>query len=465
MKFEGTQADLNKTYADTIGVGDGASVIFDNATLYVYRDSSAQATYTLPDLVEGDGISSFTTIKSAQPDVTATLDSKASKQTVNIKYTPHSPSASAASTSSSTLTKPAQSTQAISFAYAPKTSVTALALEASMETQRVVQGVVQSAVSSAAQSAFSSGLMNSGQSNPADMGINASITTMVASNDDTILPKDATIGQNNFLFMRPAYGYSTRKDNGYGYTANTYGTVAGYTRKAEKDLLLGIHGGYVFTDVNYLGDGYSDRKEDIHTGYAGLHVIGLPHKDWLLSGTSTFFYSRHDYEDANPKFHESADYNSYALRTELSGQYIYHTGNITLLPELALSHVWNHTESHTTKATAAMNTTFDTVDDHELFGSARLHCLYSRTLENGWQVTPSVSVGITQLLTDGQINSLMSLGGISQQVVTESDYTTFSPSVKLRLDKGAMQFAISYTGGFSDKAQNTQFAFQAGMRF
>ncbi len=129
-----------------------------------------------------------------------------------------------------------------------------------------------------------------------------------------------------------------------GYDADIYGLSGGYNYHASRDLIFGFHAGIGKADIDYDGIGYDQRSEDIDVGSAGIQGIYRFLDRWLLTANSTFFYSENDYDDYLVTNRESADYNTYGIETRVDLGYILTFDNHRFLPEIGLTHLWQHNE-------------------------------------------------------------------------------------------------------------------------
>ena len=447
MEFEGAQDVLNAEYSGVIKhESDPTSITFNNATLYAHTPETIDATYTIPTLVEGATASNqFASVVAVHPDVAASLIDGAAGEN-----------------------------QQIEFSYEPEQSTTISGLQTTQAIGTRVNNTVlnQLVFTSASQSVYSTGLAAKEQNyaRAATVASDSNFSRMVASLSDapTVEEKEAEVllEDRNTVFLKPVYVYSARNDSS-GYTASSYGILGGYTRRMDSDVYLGVHGGYSYTNVNYLGDGYTDREEEINTGFAGLHGGTVIDDRWYVAGVSSFFYGKYYLRDSNPLHRETAKHDALTVRTSLRGGYVFPVGEHRFLPELGLTHTWQHSDSYSSDPESGSETAtiYGTLDNHELYGTARLSWYHRYDLDNGWSIFPSLGVGVTQLLTDGKISNTLSLASASQQVVDEEDYTTFTPFCSLSLEKAGYFMIFAYEGGFSDRVQNSLLSFQFGVGF
>jgi hypothetical protein len=136
------------------------------------------------------------------------------------------------------------------------------------------------------------------------------------------------------------------------------------------------------------------------------------------------------------------------------------------LPAIGASWLWVHRESFTTEATDAnWDTTYSAMNDHDVWGEAAVHW-QSLYRHKKTQITPSASIGIRQLLTDGETDSWQSIGGAAPvRVEDQQDRTalTLATGVVLRGVRTAVTFA--YDGEYSSDIEMHNFWMRFKLRF
>ncbi|MEZ6853150.1 autotransporter family protein [Halodesulfovibrio aestuarii] len=431
VEFSSDRTATANRYSEVIKTANGGSVSFSSATLHAYAGKNFQAgTYKIPMLIDGTASTpsdQFVAVKENLLDFSAKLVSGGGTEL-----------------------------QKVVFAYEPKASAPALAVRAAGDVQATTQNIVSSNLTS---------LLFTDAKTTQTAGIQGDPSTMVASSDPSVLPYiSKTTDQNNSVFIRPVVVRSSDSSS-YGYDAKTAGLTFGYTRQLNDDLFLGAHAGYTNSSVDYTGTGVDERSTDIDTYYIGLHSLYRYTPNWVFTAISSFYLSNNDYRDDAPMQQEDADYQSYAIRTEVTGGYLFAWGKNNFYPEVGLTHSWQHSESYTTSSDVTYETTYGTMDDHELYLSGKLKWFRNFEIGNGWTVTPLVGVGVSQALLDGDVSNTMSVGSSSQLVVDEGNDTTITPEFNLTLTQDNLSLILGYNGGYANDVQNSMFWFQASLDF
>lgn len=300
-------------------------------------------------------------------------------------------------------------------------------------------------------------------------GIDGPTSSMVASlSSPNILPAiTAKKANRHSAFFRPVYVNSYDSASA-GYSSNTYGFVFGYDYKMYEDSedgFIGVHAGYTRGDIRYTGAQLGKRKELVDTYYGGVHGLSRFAEDFMLSGEASFFYSESDMRDDNPAVLGKADYNSIAIRAEAAVGYLWNVSDHTIVPEIGLAYSWQHRGSFTASNQNSPDITYGTLDNSELYATARLKWLKQYALSNGWIVTPLLGAGVTQTLTDGEISNSMRLGNETQMVVDQDENTTFTPEANVTISNGDYYAIAGYTGGFGGTTKNNMFWLQLGVNF
>jgi len=140
-------------------------------------------------------------------------------------------------------------------------------------------------------------------------------------------------------------------------------------------------------------------------------------------------------------------------------------GSHNIIPELGLQYVWQHRDPFTTDNLDSADVTYGVMDNHELYGTARLKWTKKFTTGGGWSITPLIGAGVTQLLTDGEISNTMRLGNETQLVVDQDENTTFTPEANITVVKNNYYATAGYTGGFGGTTKNNLFWLQLGVNF
>ncbi len=267
---------------------------------------------------------------------------------------------------------------------------------------------------------------------------------------DAAIQYDAT--QAGSFFFTPYYANIDKDAAPVGYDADLVGFVTGLERQMGGSL-CGFHLGFGHAAIDFTGNGFGSNQEDQELLSAGVHLMGN-RKNWTWRGQVTGFYSWHDFEGLtgmNLEQRESADYDSYGVRTTLLAGHLFQRGGQMLLPEVGVEYLWLHRDSFTTDAD---NSVWDehasSLDEHQVSALATLRWL---TLMQAGEVEvmPSLAVGVRYLVTDDELDVRQSVAGSGPVTVkSEQDEVTgtVSASVRFRKDQLATEFA--YGGEFSD---------------
>ncbi|KAF1073751.1 autotransporter outer membrane beta-barrel domain-containing protein [Halodesulfovibrio sp. MK-HDV] len=444
MKFSNSNKALTSEFGGSIHVNNDASaaadLLFQQAVLYAHQGVHfAVGVYEIPMIEKGATHSDatddqFVDVVASHPDIKAALTAGNSGRL-----------------------------QQVTFTYAPKSSPSLLSTRAAADAQMKSQYTIANELSNML---FASARPSSVQEKQV-AGINDNTSHMVASSDATVIPTIESSSDNTHtLFLRPIVATSEDTST-YGYDSRTAGFVLGYTHKFSDAFYLGGHAGYTRSNVDYtdVGTGYSDREEDIDTYYGGIHAIGRYDKNWIFTGMSSFFIGDNTYSNNDPALKENATYSSYALRTKLTGGYLFAIGENQFLPELGLTHTWQHHDEYSTKNTTTFSTTYGSLDDNELYGTASIKWLRKFKVGNNWLFTPQLGIGITQVLTDGEISVTQRAAAAAQLMVDSEDKTTITPELSLTMQQDDFSLTLGYNGGFSDTTRNNQFWVQGSVDF
>ena len=255
------------------------------------------------------------------------------------------------------------------------------------------------------------------------------------------------------VFVSPVALVSDGRGNP-GYRAENYGLLAGYTRAWAERFSLGLHAGVLRNHLDYRGEGFNNRYERGNTYVGGGHFTHCPTPDWMISTMVSGFYSDTDYWDLSATNPETAAYSSWSLRGDLSVGRFYRFASGILLPELGLAAVYNHRESYTTQSPVNPGVTHESSDETELYGRLGVKWLDRFEAAPGWEVRPVFGIGVSQTLTNGRYSDVMRVGELSQLVEQGSDTTHFTPEFSLSITRGAGEFMVGYSGGYSRNTEN-----------
>ncbi|SIO11598.1 autotransporter domain-containing protein [Halodesulfovibrio marinisediminis] len=450
MELGHDQDEFNHMYQGTISSGTSGSVTFDNAKLYLYlTDDYKNGVYDIPRLWKQETEDQ----KAANPNQFASLKS------VNV------PPGVKAKLFSGSAAVP----QRIGLSYEPKVSTPLKQALISMELENQIQSIIHDDLAGRMMFSVLPDATPQQSDSPDGYGVSSASSTMVASlSNPNILPV-MTAKQTNrhSLFMRPVYVNSNDSASS-GYDSNTYGFVLGYNYNVNEELnncYVGFHAGYTRGDIRYTGEDYGKRKEFVDTFYGGVHGIKRFNSNVLLSGEASFFYVDSDMTDDNPTNRETARYDSVSIRAEADLGYLWTINGYNIIPEVGLQYVWQHRDPFTTDNIDSADITYGTMDNHELYGNARLKWTKQFVAAGDWRITPLVGVGITQVLTDGEISNTMRLGNETQLVVDQDENTTFTPEANITVAKDNYYATAGYTGGFGGTTKNNLFWLQLGVSF
>jgi hypothetical protein len=256
-------------------------------------------------------------------------------------------------------------------------------------------------------------------------------------------------------FVEPYYSHIEKDAHPLGYNAGLWGSSTGYTQCVGNSL-LGLHLGYGRSNIDYTGDGYNANSEDqdvVTTGFGGLTRFS----PWALRYGVTSFYGWHDYSGLTGlslNERETASYDSYGGTAAVGLGRTFRRGKHVFFPEIGANWLWAHRQEYTTEATnSGWDTTYSVMDDHDLVGEASLYW-QSRFMYRKLRITPSASLGIRQLLTDGEADAWQSIPGTNRvQVECEQDETAITLAGGLVLRRLWITMTLAYDGEFSSDVQ------------
>jgi hypothetical protein len=268
-------------------------------------------------------------------------------------------------------------------------------------------------------------------------------------------------------FLSPHYSYVSKDNDPLGYDASLTGVSGGYTQCVNSSL-LGLHLGYGKANIDYSGLGYNANTEDIGvvtSGFSGMTRF----RPWLLRYGFSGFHGWHDYHGLTGlglTEQETASYNSYGGTGLVMVGRTFKRKQHVFLPEIGANWLWVHREDYTTEATdAAWNTTYSTLDDHDVWAQAALHwqSLYKY---KKLQITPSASVGIHQLLTDGETEVWQSVPGAARVLVEdEQDETAVALATAIVVRSRHTAVTFAYDGEYSSDIEQHNFWMKFKLRF
>ncbi len=420
MDFQGTQAQLDAKYEGTIG----GNAKFTDAKLYVYVNGTIQAegnTYTIPQLLESDVnaenlqgyFSSYEDLMTS-PDYKVISMSDASEselQTITFEYLPQASTPLVASQTINVLNK--QNTAIVS------KNMTNSILGAMAKTDPRLASFEGVTLASNNQVTNTAGLLNG-----------------------------LEVENKHSVFLQPYYIDSSYDSNPLSYDADVYGFTAGYNYQPHSNFLYGFHLGYGNIDVDYKGDGYNDRKEDIDAGSVGLQAAYRFSGDWVLTSSSTFFFTSNDLDDYSPTNRESADYNTYGLKTDVDLGYIFVADNSYIIPEFGLTYLHYHADSFTTDNRDNNDTHYSSINEDELLARLAVSW-YGKYDTDEWAIMPRAKVGIEQTLTDGKYSNTMGVSGITRPMSHDTDETAILTDLGIDFANGPLILGAGYNGYYT----------------
>lgn len=415
----------------SIYVGDGATLALNDATLtvaYANRETMWETEYRLFE-VDANGVVDgvFGDVQAVNPNTTAIYNDQNSADsaddTVSMAYTP---------VASSILGSTMVENQLVSQTnYVVNNHMTTTLL------QGILSPVTSPQLADAGPVSSSIALAHSG-SNPA--------------------PR---------VYVEPYYTRMGHDANPAGFDARLWGFAVGYERQMD-NTLIGLHMGYGQADIDYTGAGYSANSEeqDVLTG----GFVGLTRWDeWTLRYGLTGFYGSHDYQGLTGLTldeREKSSTHSYGTVATVMGGYIIRRGHHVLLPEAGLNWLWAHRKRYTTEATdPAWDTTYSAMNDHDLQAEASVRWL-SGFMFKDIHVTPSASIGIRHLLTDGESTVLQSVPGAAPvSVKSERDRTAMTLAGSVVLTKARHSLSVAYDGEYSPDTDRHSVWLRYGWQF
>jgi hypothetical protein len=192
-------------------------------------------------------------------------------------------------------------------------------------------------------------------------------------------------------------------------------------------------------------------------------------RPWLVRYGFSGFHGWHDYSGVTGlglTERESASYDSYGgTGLVMVGRTFKHKKHV-FLPEIGANWLWVHREGYTTEATdPAWDTTYSTLNDHDVWAQAALHwqSLYRC---RKMQIAPSASIGIHQLLTDGETEIWQSVPGADRvRVEDEMDETAVSLATAVVLRGRFAALTLAYDGEYSSDIEQHNFWVKFRLRF
>jgi len=249
------------------------------------------------------------------------------------------------------------------------------------------------------------------------------------------------------VFAMPYGSWSRSTRSPMGYEALVGGLSAGWEWQKDGSV-LGVHGGYGRASIAFTGSGYKDNSEVQNMFNLGMHggtVIG----DWVLGMSVTPYLTLHEFEGktgAALTIDEKADFSSFGTVDRALAGYRMVFGDDVFMPTAGLTHMWIHRDSYTTKANGAWDTSYSTLDDHELQATGGLRWMRNVALDSCTFV-PSIYAGVRQTLTDGSTSTTQAVQGApSASVKSRSDLTVANLEMFASFIKDDWTVQLGYAG-------------------
>jgi hypothetical protein len=227
-----------------------------------------------------------------------------------------------------------------------------------------------------------------------------------------------------------------------GSTSAAAGAVGGQNFSIDSDNVVGFHLGYGKGRIDY-GAAEKIAENILSAGGQFYHRFS---GSWALRGTTSFFHSQNEYTNSKPLNEETASYEGYGALTMLTGSYeMPITENFLLEPELSFRHEWIHQNQYTTDNLSGLDTTYGTVDDHEVYGTASLRWIGRYILTDSVTVLPSFRVFGDQVLTDGSTRGSMELLGQRATMTHNNDDPSWGGQCVCTFRREQTSLELGYT--------------------
>jgi len=172
---------------------------------------------------------------------------------------------------------------------------------------------------------------------------------MVASSANVV--GGAPVYYKKGLFFLPLY---TRVEaNDLGFDADAYGFTLGFEGELFKDLTATLYGGYSRVNLDYKTTGPKEEDQDLYVG--GFSFRYAP-KPYFVRFLANCHWADHDYKGltgGNYELKEKADYESWGIDMELTGGYIFRSGNFYIAPEIGLGYTYYKADDFHTEVPSA----------------------------------------------------------------------------------------------------------------
>ncbi len=206
-----------------------------------------------------------------------------------------------------------------------------------------------------------------------------------------------------------------------GFDADSYGFAFGLGGRLTKNSGVEIYTGYLRNRLDFSVRGADSEDQDLYFG--GFNFIYTP-GSYFAKLNAFGYYGKHDYKGytgLNYDLVEKANYDSYGMRIDLTGGYVYGK-KVKVMPQIGLSYGYYNTESFWTKVSA----------------NPGLRRHYKPDTLDVWKVIAGLEL-ISDIETKGKMR-IRAYGGVRlEQAISDNDVSaiTYAPNQpKYKLDKG-----------------------------
>jgi len=162
----------------------------------------------------------------------------------------------------------------------------------------------------------------------------------------------APMSNKSFVWLMPIYMQINAND--LGFDSNSYGFTLGIGKKFNNSFGTEIYAGYLNNNIDFDIKGADKEDQDFYFG--GLNIIYSP-KPYFAKFMILGFKADHDYTGytgLNYELVEKADYDSYGIRFDLTGGYVF--GKRTrFIPQVGLSYAYYNTDDFWTDVPSNQN--------------------------------------------------------------------------------------------------------------
>ncbi|MGC9001154.1 autotransporter outer membrane beta-barrel domain-containing protein, partial [Caldisericum sp.] len=233
------------------------------------------------------------------------------------------------------------------------------------------------------------------------------------------------------FWLMPLYT-RVNADDDLGFNADSYGFALGMGGRVAPNLGVEVYAGYLYNDLDFKVRGADSEDQDLYFG--GINFIYAP-KPYFTKLMALGYYANHNYKGYTGLDYdlvEKADYDSYGLRFDLIGGYIF--GEKTrIIPQIGLSYAYYNTDSFWTKVP----------ENPDL----RRH--YNPDNLDVWKVIGGLDI-ISDIETKGKMN-IRAFGGFRiEQAISDNDISiiNYAPNTpKYKLEKSIADTTGVLQGG------------------